>query len=183
MTFADMCTQTHTQTCLMALCPGPPRWSGTRKVKASRTLLKQETVSGSGISWAVCKSAPHSTQFFYRPDAIPATQPTASKHWRLTYAIKQNLNNNNYWELDYKIHRFQQTTLSKLHRAKVKWCKCVKRVVLRPADWNKTWMWITAVSPSAKVEKYQNTISGNSSHWSSISTRKVWLPISVPQRL
>ena len=25
-------------------------------------LLKQETVSGSGISWAVCKSAPHSRQ-------------------------------------------------------------------------------------------------------------------------
>ena len=22
------------------------------------------------------------TQFFYRPDALPATQPTASKHWR-----------------------------------------------------------------------------------------------------
>jgi len=113
----------------------------------------------------------------------PNQQRQSTEGWRLTYAIKQNLNKNNYWEVDYKIHRFQQTTLSKLHRAKVKWCKCVKRVVLRPADWNKTWMWITAVSPSAKVEKYQNTISGNSSHRSSISTRKVWLPISVPQRL
>ena len=52
-------------------------------------LLKQETVSGSGISLAVCKSAPHSRQIttpaphhsvFYRPDALPAAQPTASKH-------------------------------------------------------------------------------------------------------
>ena len=45
-------------------------------------------MSGSGISWAVCKSAPRSRQtttpllFFYRPDALPAAQPTASKHWR-----------------------------------------------------------------------------------------------------
>ena len=54
-------------------------------------LLKQETVSGSGISWAICKSAlrfrqittpvPHHS-VFYRPDALPAAQPTASKHWR-----------------------------------------------------------------------------------------------------
>ena len=51
----------------------------------------QETVSGSGISWAICKSAPCSRQIttpaphysvFYRPDGLPATQPTASKHWR-----------------------------------------------------------------------------------------------------
>ena len=54
-------------------------------------LLKQETVSGSGISWATCQSAPRSRQIttpashhsvFYRPDALPAAQPTASKHWR-----------------------------------------------------------------------------------------------------
>ena len=54
-------------------------------------LLKQEVVSGSGISWATCKSAPHSRQIttpaphhsvFYEPDALPAAQPTASKHWR-----------------------------------------------------------------------------------------------------
>ena len=42
--------------------------------------------SGSGISWAICKSAPRSRQIttpapnhsvFYRPDALPAAQPTA----------------------------------------------------------------------------------------------------------
>ena len=46
-------------------------------------------MSGSGISWAICKLAPcsrHTTtpapyhSIFYRPDALPAAQPTASKH-------------------------------------------------------------------------------------------------------
>ena len=67
-------------------------WAGTRKVKPIWILLKQETVSGSGISWVICKSAshsrqitmpvPHHSKFFFRPDALPAAQPTASKHWR-----------------------------------------------------------------------------------------------------
>ena len=80
----------HTHTSLTALCPGLPGWAGTRKVKPVWILLKQETVSGSGISWAICKSAPCSRQIttpapyhsvFYRVDALPAAQPTASKHW------------------------------------------------------------------------------------------------------
>ena len=48
----------HTHTRLTALFPGLPRWAGTRTVKPIWILLKQETVSGSGISWAICKSAP-----------------------------------------------------------------------------------------------------------------------------
>ena len=83
---------THTHVRLTALCPGLPGWAGTRKVKTIWILLKHETVSGSGISWAICKSAPCSRQItmpaphhsvFYRPNALPVTQPTASKHWRL----------------------------------------------------------------------------------------------------
>ena len=75
---------------------GTIRSAGTRKVKPIWILLKQETVSGSGISWAICKSATHSRQIttpvrhhsiFYRPDALPATQPTASKHWRQKRSI------------------------------------------------------------------------------------------------
>ena len=42
--------------------PEPVGWAGTRKVKPIWILPKQETVSGSDISWAVCKSAPHSRQ-------------------------------------------------------------------------------------------------------------------------
>ena len=38
------------------------RWAGTRKVKPIWILLKQQTVSGTGISWAICKSAPCSRQ-------------------------------------------------------------------------------------------------------------------------
>jgi len=85
-------TYTHTHTHLTAVFPGLPRWASTRKIKSIWIFLKQETVSGSGISWAICKSAPCSRQIttpaphhsvFYRPDALPAAQPTASKHWSL----------------------------------------------------------------------------------------------------
>ena len=67
------------------------RVSRYQKSKPIWILLELETVSGSGISWAICKSAPRSRQItmpaphhsvFYRPDALPAAQPTASKHWR-----------------------------------------------------------------------------------------------------
>ena len=82
---------THTHIRLTALFPGLPGWAGNRKVKPIWILLKQETVSGSGISWAICKTAPRSRQIttpvphhsvFYRPDALPAAQPTVSNHWR-----------------------------------------------------------------------------------------------------
>ena len=55
-------THTHTHTHLTALCPGLPRWAGTRKVKPIWILLKQKTVSDSGISWAICKCAPRSNK-------------------------------------------------------------------------------------------------------------------------
>ena len=55
-------THTHTHARLTALCPGLTGSAGTRKVKPIWILLKQETVSGNGISWAICKSAPHSRQ-------------------------------------------------------------------------------------------------------------------------
>ena len=70
---------------------GTTRVSRYQKGKPISILLKQETVSVSGISWAICKSAPCSRQIttpathrsvFYRPDALPAAQPTDSKHWR-----------------------------------------------------------------------------------------------------
>jgi len=105
------CLQTHTQTAvdkhkmslpyticcptythLTALFPGLPGSAGTTNVKPVWILLKQETVSGSGISWTISKSAPRSRQLttsaphhsvFYRPDALPAAQPTASKHWSM----------------------------------------------------------------------------------------------------
>jgi len=76
---------THTQLfyCSSGICPGLPGWAGTRKVKpgtkTSLDLLEQEIVSGSGIRWAICKSAPYPRPItmpafhhsaFYMPDAL-----------------------------------------------------------------------------------------------------------------
>ena len=60
-------TETHTHTRLTALFPGLPRRASTRKVKPIWSLLKQETVSGSGIRWAICKSAPRFRQITMPP--------------------------------------------------------------------------------------------------------------------
>jgi len=71
--------------------PGLPGSVGTRKVKPIWILLKQVTVSGIGISWAICKSASCSRQVTppaphhsvcYTPDSLRAARPAASKHWR-----------------------------------------------------------------------------------------------------
>ena len=61
---------THTHTRLTALFPGLPRWASTRKVKPIWILLKQETLSGSGISWAIC------TSLHLAPDRQPHQHPT-----------------------------------------------------------------------------------------------------------
>jgi len=109
---AKFCQETDNNTndtCLTVLCPGLPvelvSWSltslfstnmaisetilpaeaGTREVKPIWILLKQKTVggSGSGISWAICKSAPCPRQIpktaphhpiFYRPFLPPNHQ-------------------------------------------------------------------------------------------------------------
>ena len=80
-------THTHTQQ-FNGPFPGLPGWAGTRKVKPIWILVKQVTVSGNGISWAICKSAPCSRQItmpaphhwvFYRPDAfLPPNQQRQS---------------------------------------------------------------------------------------------------------
>ena len=89
-------THTRTHTHLTALFPGLPGWAGTRKVKPIWILLKQETVSGSGISWAICNSAPHSRQ----PHQHPTTQFYTgrmpflpSKNWRPTNNTNKKIRN------------------------------------------------------------------------------------------
>jgi len=91
---------THTHTHLMALCPDLPRLAGTTKVKPIWILLKQETVSGSGISWAiimqVCTSLQTDNQASIPPLSFLQTGCTywcptnrvkaRSKHrWNITY--------------------------------------------------------------------------------------------------
>ena len=103
-------TNTHTR--LNALCPELPRWADNRKVKPVWISLKQETVSGIDISWAICKSAPHSRQIttpaphhsvFCRSDALPTAQPTASKHWMEICCNKHCLRKPTYWKLTPKL--------------------------------------------------------------------------------
>jgi len=57
-------------------------------------------VRGSGINWAIWKSAPRSRQIttpaphhsvFYSLDALLAARPTASKHWRHYNSIINNM--------------------------------------------------------------------------------------------
>ena len=68
---------------------GTTQVSWYQKGETNLDFTEEEIVSGSGISWAICKSARRSRQtatpapnhsLFYRPDALPAAQPTASKH-------------------------------------------------------------------------------------------------------
>ena len=76
----------HTHTHWKALFPGLPEWAGTRKAKPIWILLKQETVSGSGISWAICKSAPRFRQIttpaphhsVFLQTGCPSCRPTNS---------------------------------------------------------------------------------------------------------
>ena len=96
VTFIFIYTHTHTHTHLTALCPGLPEWAGTRKVKPIWILLKQETVSGSGISWAVCKSAPcsmpapHHSVFTGQMPFLPPNQQRQSTEGFITLHSQYN---------------------------------------------------------------------------------------------
>jgi len=82
---------THTHPHLTALVPGLPRWASTRKVKTSLDFTEARD---SEWQWHQLGHMQLSTSLqtdnhastpplcFYRPDALPAAQPTASKHWR-----------------------------------------------------------------------------------------------------
>jgi len=81
-------------TCLPAICPGLPGWAGSRKVKPVWIVLKQETVGGSGISWAICKSAPRqypTSQIFFtgRLPFLPPKQQCQSTEVQQKCPIKR----------------------------------------------------------------------------------------------
>jgi len=69
----------------------------TRKGKINLDLLEQEIVSGSGICWAICKSAPHprqprqhpTTPFFTgRMPFLPPNQQRQSTQSKYTFCEK-----------------------------------------------------------------------------------------------
>jgi len=92
---------THTHLTVFVRDSGLSGWAGTRKVKPVWILLKQETVSGSGISWDICKSAPRSrqittpaphptTQFFtVRMPFLPSNQQCQSTEGINTYTVSK----------------------------------------------------------------------------------------------
>jgi len=96
-------THTHTHTFNGRSSGTMPKRAGTRKVKPIWILLKQETVSGSGISWAICKTAPRSRQttmpaphhagFTDRMPFLPPNQQCQSTEGsKLHNSAPQNLN-------------------------------------------------------------------------------------------
>jgi len=82
---------THTH--LMALCLGLPGWASTRKVKPICILLKQQTVSGSGISWAVFQSAYRSRQITMPAHHNSVFLQSGCSSCRPTNSVKAPINN------------------------------------------------------------------------------------------
>jgi len=136
---------THTHTRLTALFPGLPRWAGTRKVTPIWILVKQETVSGSGISWAVCKSAPHSRQI-----TMPAPHHSVFFTGRMPFLPpnqqRQSTEGNTIWWQFYDIFYVWIYTgwqwrrlvpyLWQLVIAAILWVKLVRNVCYSAVHWN-----------------------------------------------
>jgi len=69
--------------------PGQPGWAGARRVLLDFMVQGKinrgrhtDHPAGRHSVWNNQCPPPPSPPFFYRPDALPAAQPTASKHWR-----------------------------------------------------------------------------------------------------
>ena len=71
-----------------ALFPGPSGWAGARRElldfvvqgKINRGRYTNNPARHHSIRTNHCQPPP--SPIFYRPDALPAAQPTVSKHWR-----------------------------------------------------------------------------------------------------
>jgi len=74
----------------------------TKKVKTNLDLLEQEIVSGSGICWAICKSAPHPRKITMPASyhsvfagRMPFLPPNQQCHSTESISYNQSANNNN----------------------------------------------------------------------------------------
>jgi len=80
------------------LFPGPPGWAGARRelldfMVQGRINRGRHTdhLAGCHSAWLTSAHLHHSP-IFYRPDALPAAQPTVSNHWRqLAHSIKEKM--------------------------------------------------------------------------------------------
>jgi len=145
-------THTHTHTHLTALCPGLPRWAGTRKVKPVWILLKQDTMSGIGISWAICKSAsrsrqittpvPHHTVFLQI--GCPSCRPTSTEPVKENVPMVINLQTTCIW-VDISVTNVSKSFTDKMaaktgwHRYGMNLCHCHPIYCLQ---WLNTVVWM-----------------------------------------
>ena len=71
-----------------ALFPGQPGWAGARRelmdlwCKGRLTEADTPTIRLGATPSGLTSDHLHHAPYFYRPDALSATQTTASKHWR-----------------------------------------------------------------------------------------------------
>jgi len=80
--------QTTTTTILRPFFPGPPSWAGARRklpdfmvqAKINRGRHTDHPTGRHSVRTNQCPHLLH--RIFYRPDALPAAQPTVSKHWK-----------------------------------------------------------------------------------------------------
>ena len=136
---------THTHTTILLLfwnMSGTTRVSRyqkgkTKKVKTNLDLLEQEIVSGSGICWAICKSAPHprqprqhpTTQFFTgRMPFLPPNQQHQSTEGKLEHRHRDRQTHTHS-----HTHRKSQKQLISLPTAKLQ-TECVK--MCTTIQWN-----------------------------------------------
>ena len=87
-----------TTTVLRLFFLGPPGWAGARRElldfmvqgKINRGRHTDHPAGHHSIQTNQCSPPPSSPYTFFRPDALPAAQPTASKHWRQNMHIGRN---------------------------------------------------------------------------------------------
>jgi len=109
-------THTHTHT-FNGPFPGLPRWAGTRKVKPIWILLTQETVSGSGISLAICKSAPRSRQI--NTNTNTNTLYKIYKKWSTVIKNCKSLKNSKTYNYSWPYHHWNWHWCKFLQQAKI----------------------------------------------------------------
>ena len=125
-------------------------------------------MSGSGISWATYslqtdnRTTPHNS-VFYRPDALPAAQPTASKHWRqITWLIltSKTVQKNTDTQTQYKSEKVDNLKYSK---TKLPWFSCLLQHSARK------WRGLILQHPRAHTE-YQGNKKRVRKHWNTAVT-------------
>jgi len=98
---------------LLHMFNGPLGVSGTTQVsRYQKGKTNQDFTEARDSEWHVASAGPYAslhlapdrkprqhptTRFFYRPDALPAAQPTVSEHWRQKFRMTTSIINKVWW--------------------------------------------------------------------------------------